>query len=171
MSMENELKIEKHAGVYTLTAVQQLPISLEEAWDFFSSPGNLEKITPGEMGFDIVSCSSEKMYPGQIITYKIGILPMIKSSWVTEITQVNAPYFFIDEQRHGPYSIWHHEHHFESNDYGTLMTDRVSYRIPAGFVGRMLHNLFIKKKLMSIFGFRMKTLDKQWSHGMVQEKV
>lgn len=155
------MQIKKHSGIYTLSLEQELNLSLSEAWDFFSSPDNLSKITPSEMGFKITSGPSEKAYPGQIITYRVGILPFIKSNWVTEITNVKHESFFIDEQRFGPYLMWHHEHWFEALPNGkTLMKDKISYKLPFGVLGHLAHSIFISKKLSQIFSFRIITLNK-----------
>jgi ligand-binding SRPBCC domain-containing protein len=154
----NNIDIKYHSGVYTLKTEQFLPVTIDEAWDFFSNPGNLAKITPEEMGFIITSGTLEQMFAGQIITYKIGIFPGIKTNWVTEITQVKEKAFFIDEQRFGPYKMWHHEHHFASTENGVLMTDRVTFKIPFGIFGRLAYLIFIKKKLYQIFSFRAKML-------------
>jgi len=150
----NKIKINYHSGVYTLKTSLNLPIQIDNAWDFFSNPGNLAKITPSEMGFQITSGEPGKMFAGQIITYKIGILPGIKSNWVTEITQVKENAYFIDEQRFGPYKMWHHEHHFNPVDGGIAMTDRVTFKIPFGIFGRLAYHLFIRRKLVQIFTFR-----------------
>ncbi len=147
-----------HSGIYTLTAETELPITIEEAWEFFSSPGNLSVITPPRMAFVITSGETEAMYPGQIITYKVSPIPLIRSNWVTEITQVEQGKFFVDEQRFGPYAMWHHEHHFVETKSGTLMKDKVSYKLPFGFVGKITHVLFVKKQLKSIFEFRERKL-------------
>ncbi|MGF7138915.1 SRPBCC family protein [Roseimarinus sediminis] len=152
------VKITKHSGIYTLEATQRLPMPLHEAWDFFSSPANLARITPPEMGFNITSGNTKKAYEGQIITYKIGILPFVKSNWVTEITRVRENEIFIDEQRFGPYRMWHHEHWFTADGDGTMMFDKVSYKIPFGWLGQLVHALFIKRKLRQIFTFRHHTL-------------
>lgn len=153
------IKFYSHSGIYTLMSSQELPISLEKAWEFFSSPANLQKITPKEMGFTITSKNKPKAYKGQIITYKIGILPFITSNWVTEITQVVKNQFFIDEQRFGPYKMWHHEHFFEQLPNGNvLMKDKISYKLPLGFLGKIAHALFIKQKLRTIFTYRFSTL-------------
>lgn len=156
------VEIKKHSGIYTLTVMQQLPIGLSEAWDFFSSPKNLEKITPEHMGFKITSGEPESMYPGQIITYKVAPLPGIKASWVTEITHVEKGKFFVDEQRFGPYSMWHHEHHFVENEKGVLMTDKVSYKIPFGFLGHIAQWLFVRRQLRGIFEYRIKVLEEKF---------
>jgi len=157
-SSEN-INIRYHSGMYTLSVKQQLAVSMDEAWEFFSSPENLSKITPSEMKFEITSGKPEKMFAGQIISYRIGILPMIKSHWVTEITQVKNKKYFIDEQRFGPYKMWHHEHHFKENQSGILMVDKVSYKIPFGFLGRIAHFLFIHSQLQKIFSYRIQILN------------
>lgn len=152
------ISIRKHSGVYTLTSQQWLPLSLEQAWEFFSRPDNLPEITPPRMGFRITSLPSEQVYAGQIITYKVSIFPMIRSNWVTEITHVSEGRSFIDEQRSGPYRIWHHEHRFESKDDGVLMTDKVTYKLPLGFLGRLFHGLLVKPSLLGIFKYRSEQL-------------
>lgn len=150
--------ISKHSGIYTLTVEQFLPISVEKAWDFFSSPKNLALITPKHMAFQITSDVPENMYPGQIITYKVSPLRGITTNWTTEITHVEHHKFFVDEQRFGPYSMWHHEHHFIQVENGIMMTDKVSYKIPFGFLGHIAQKLFVKKQLIGIFSFREKVL-------------
>jgi len=152
--------IKKHSGIYTLTTKQTVNVPITEAWEFFNSPQNLEKITPEEMGFTITSEVDKKAYEGQIITYRVGILPGIKQNWVTEITTVKKNVFFIDEQRFGPYKMWHHEHWFEELPNGkTLMSDKISYKLPFGFLGTIAQKLFIKKQLITIFEHRFKTLE------------
>ena len=155
------IHFKKHSGIYTLTAKQTIDVSLEKAWGFFSSPENLEKITPPHMGFKITTKVDKRAYAGQIITYKVGILPGIKLSWVTEITQVKDKEFFIDEQRFGPYAMWHHEHWFKELPNGkTLMEDKISYKIPFGILGHFAQLIFIKKQLKEIFEHRFVTLEK-----------
>ena len=143
---------------YSLKTEQKLPISLQEAWDFFSSPKNLSKITPKHMGFIITNQPSETMFEGQIITYKVSPLLGVKISWMTEITTVKENEYFIDEQRFGPYSLWHHRHHFYEIDGGIKMIDEVNYKLPFGFLGSIVHHLFVRKKLKSIFEYREKVL-------------
>jgi ligand-binding SRPBCC domain-containing protein len=155
--------IKSHSGIYTLEVKQFLKISIAEAWDFFSSPGNLSKITPPQMGFITTSGTPAKMYMGQIITYKVSPLAGIKMNWVTEITHVQEMRFFVDEQRFGPYRMWHHEHHFEVQGEGVLMTDRVSYKLPLGFFGRMAHGLFVKTQLKQIFEYRIAAMEKKYN--------
>lgn len=153
------ISFQAHSGIYTLEVKQFVNIPLSEAWDFFSSPGNLSKITPPQMGFIITSGTPAKMYPGQIITYKVSPFQGVKTNWVTEITHVSEENYFVDEQRFGPYRMWHHEHRFEVQGEGVLMTDRVSYKLPFGFFGRMAHSLFIRKQLSQIFEYRKTCLE------------
>jgi len=153
------MQITKHSGIYSFRVKQQLPLTIEKAWDFFSTPDNLAKITPAEMGFYITSKKGLKMFEGQIITYKIGILPFVKANWVTEITHVKENDYFIDEQRFGPYNMWHHQHQFTSNSTGVEMVDTVHFKLPFGFIGTIVYQLFIKKKLTTIFNHRRNTLE------------
>jgi ligand-binding SRPBCC domain-containing protein len=146
--------IKKHAGIYTLHAEQKLPISLNDAWEFFSNPENLEKITPPSMHFKITSGEIVPMYPGQIITYHVSPFPGYTTHWVTEITQVKEKHFFVDEQRFGPYKMWHHEHLFQEIADGTLITDKVSYKLPFGALGHLAHHLFVQGQLEHIFAYR-----------------
>lgn len=155
------ITFKSHSGIYTLEVKQSLNISLAEAWDFFSSPGNLAKITPQHMGFIITSGTPAKMHPGQIISYKVAPFPGFKTNWVTEITHVSEGRFFVDEQRFGPYRMWHHEHHFEMQGDGVLMTDRVSYKLPFGIFGRIAHALFVKEQLKQIFSYRIAAMEKE----------
>ena len=145
---------------YTLFCEQKLPISLEQAWDFFSSPLNLSKITPPSMNFVVTSHYTEntKMYEGMIITYKVSPLLGIKMNWMTEITTVKDGEYFIDEQRFGPFKFWHHEHHFETIDGGVLMKDRLSYGMPFGFIGQIVNSLAVEKQTTEIFAFREKAI-------------
>lgn len=141
--------------VYSLKTVQQIPVDVETAWDYFSQPKNLEDITPTELGFKITSQHhGERMYAGQIIEYTVKPMFGIPIYWMTEITHVVPLQFFVDEQRYGPYSLWHHQHHFKQVEGGVEMTDIVHYKIPFWFMGNIAHNLFIKKKLKDIFEFR-----------------
>ncbi len=148
-----------HSGISTLKVVQKIPISLESAWEFFSSPKNQAKITPSHMGFRITSeLKEEKMFPGQIISYKVYPFKGIATSWVTEITQVRDFQFFVDEQRFGPYAMWHHEHWFKAVPGGVELLDRVTYKVPLGLLGRIMEKLFIRKQLTTIFNYRHRKL-------------
>ena len=133
---------------------QKLPINLNEAWDFLSSPNNLELITPKSMDFNIIDWDKKKAYPGQIIQYTVKPLLGIKINWVTEITQVRDKEFFIDEQRFGPYTFWHHKHFIKEIEGGVIMEDVIHYKPPFGFIGVLLNFLFINSKLNSVFKYR-----------------
>jgi len=139
---------------------QFLKISLEDAWEFFSSPKNLNRITPGNMHFKILNEVPEKVYPGAMIIYDISPFLNIHFKWVTEITEVKHQEYFVDEQRKGPYRIWHHEHHFKKADGGVLMTDKLYYDIGKSFFGWMAGNLFVHKKVNAIFKYRSEQLKK-----------
>jgi ligand-binding SRPBCC domain-containing protein len=136
-----------------------LPISIAEAWDFFSSPKNLNDITPDDLGFRVTSPVLEKMHEGQIITYKVKLAPLVWVSWVTEIKAVDKESCFIDEQRFGPYKFWHHRHHFEAVDGGVMMRDVVHYAMPFGIIGTIAHAIFARRKLNWIFGYRKQVLE------------
>lgn len=146
---------------FKLQTVQRLPISLGEAWDFFSSPLNLKEITPPYLGFEVTSAFTPetKMYPGMIITYNVKPLLGVPMKWMTEITQVRQNEFFIDEQRVGPYKLWHHQHHFVEIPGGVEMTDIVHYQLPLGPLGQMFHGILVKPKLDEIFSYRFKVLE------------
>ncbi|MDX1680497.1 MAG: SRPBCC family protein [Akkermansiaceae bacterium] len=148
--------------LHTLKQEQFLPIPLEEAWDFFSSPENLDAITPDDLGFKITSPELETMYEGQIITYKVKLAPMIWVNWVTEIKALEEEVSFIDEQRFGPYAFWHHRHHFQEVDGGVKMTDLVNYGLPFGPFGAIAHGLFVRRKLKWIFGERRRILGERF---------
>jgi ligand-binding SRPBCC domain-containing protein len=151
---------------YYLKRKQFLPLSLDEAWVFFSNPKNLARITPATMKFDIrhISGTTNRMYAGQLISYRIQIMPFYSTNWLTEITHVNEPYYFVDEQRFGPYALWHHQHHFVPVDGGVEMTDEVTYAIPFGFIGRLANSLFVHKRLNAIFDYRQKVLKEIFSN-------
>ena len=144
----------------SLRFTQQLPVSLTEAWDFFSHPVNLEQITPDDMVFEVTSQVPDSVYEGLMITYKVSPLLRIKLNWCTEITHVRHEQFFVDEQRLGPFRIWHHEHHFEANENGVLMTDILTYHVGFGFIGVFADWLFVNRKVNQIFAFRRSTLEK-----------
>lgn len=132
-----------------------IPISLEKAWNFFSNPENLKVITPDHMGFKVTSEQILKgMYEGMIITYTVTPLLGISMNWMTEITHIKNQSFFVDEQRVGPYKVWHHQHHFKAIDGGVEMWDIVDYVLPLGFLGRILEPILVRPKLKEIFDFR-----------------
>ena len=152
--------------VYSLKTIQTIPVSLDTAWDFFSSPANLKDITPANMGFNIISQHhGEKMYAGQIIEYKVSPVLNIPLYWMTEITHVDDKKYFVDEQRFGPYSMWHHQHHFKVVDGGVEMTDIVHYKLPLWLLGNIANSLFVKKQLQGIFDYRFKKVEALFGKG------
>ena len=148
-------------ATYSFQTIQRIPISLEQAWDFFSNPANLQRITPDGMGFEIISqFHGNRMYPGQLIEYKVKPLLGVPLYWMTEITHVQDRLYFIDEQRFGPYALWHHQHHFKAIEGGVEMIDIVHYRIPLGMLGDIANRLLVRAKLKSIFDFRFEAVEK-----------
>jgi ligand-binding SRPBCC domain-containing protein len=145
--------------VHVLQQVQRLPISLEEAWQFFSQPKNLAVITPEKLNLKFTNeVYGEEIYPGQVITYKIKPLLGIPLFWMTEITHVDRLKFFVDEQRKGPYSLWHHQHHFKPIADGVEMTDIIHYSIPFGPLGNIGLPI-VKKQLHQIFSYRKQKVE------------
>lgn len=144
--------------LYQLHSKQALPISKKEAWDFLSNPENLKVITPEHMGFHILSGTDRPMFSGQIIQYKVSPFPGYTTKWVTEITHVNEGNYFVDEQRFGPYALWHHKHFIKEIDGGVEMEDIIDYKIPFGILGQLAHPLIVKKQLIEIFKHREQKL-------------
>jgi ligand-binding SRPBCC domain-containing protein len=144
--------------VYRLSSKQKLPISVEQAWNFLSNPKNLKTITPNYMSFDIISGDDKQMFAGQIIQYIVTPVFGIKTNWVTEITQVVDKKYFVDEQRFGPYALWHHKHFIKEIKGGVEMEDIIDYKVPLGFLGRLIHPVLVKPKLTEIFNYRTQKL-------------
>lgn len=146
--------------IYRLYEEQHITISINEAWEFFSNPQNLSLITPPELNFIITNNPDKDIYQGMLITYKLRPLFNFALNWVSEITAAHKPNYFIDEQRFGPYSFWHHRHSFIKTPDGVLMKDEVYYSLPLGIIGRILHMLVVKNKLKKIFKYRKEVLIK-----------
>jgi len=156
---------------HSIKTIQKISISLDKAWEFFSNPANLQAITPGTMGFKVISTHhGEVMYAGQIIEYTVKPVFNIPMYWMTEITQVKDKEYFIDEQRFGPYALWHHQHHFKEIPGGVEMTDIVHYKIPFWIFGKIANTLFIKNKLKEIFEFRYRKTEELLGKWMEEEK-
>lgn len=140
---------------------QQLNCDIENAWYFFSSPANLAKITPKDMGFTVLSdYNNEHIFEGMIIDYTVSPILKIPMKWKTKITQVNLKKSFTDFQEKGPYKYWNHFHEFIPNEKGVLIKDTVDYELPMGILGDIAHRVFVKKKLENIFSFRNEVLEK-----------
>jgi ligand-binding SRPBCC domain-containing protein len=164
-----KLNIEKHSGIYTLKSEQMINAEIHDVWNYFSNPANLDALTPPDMHFEITSGSPEAMYAGQIITYRIKVLPLFRTNWLTEISHVDEHKRFIDVQLTGPYKIWHHQHIFDKTEGGVLMTDIVSFKIPFGFIGKLFSKV-IKKQLFKIFRFRYDYITNQFIENLINLK-
>ena len=153
--------------LHSLTLTQFLKSDIATVWEFMSSPKNLALITPPAMSFQIIGKEEElkKMYPGQLIEYTIKPLLGIKMNWVTEITHVSENQFFVDEQRFGPYRLWHHKHSFKIVPGGVEMTDLLHYKLPLGWCGRVANAFFIKYKIKEIFDYRHQKLEELFNKG------
>ncbi|MBD0849349.1 SRPBCC family protein [Maribacter arenosus] len=143
--------------LYRLHSLQSLPIPKVKAWEFLSNPKNLATITPEHMGFHILSGGERDMFPGQIIQYKVIPFPGLSTRWVTEITHVLDGEYFVDEQRFGPYALWHHKHFLKTIPEGVVMEDIIDLKLPFGPLGRLVYPL-IKKQLIKIFAYREQKL-------------
>ncbi len=132
-----------------------IPVGKDEAWEFFSNPLNLDALTPASMAFsNVYPLDAPEVYPGMLIVHRVSPVPLVKLTWVTEITHVLPGERFVDEQRHGPFALWHHIHEFESTDEGTLVRDILYYALPLGFLGRIAHSLQVKGQIEEIFAYR-----------------
>ena len=153
--------------LHVLKTTQVLKSDMNTVWKFMSSPMNLARITPHYMGFQILSDEGDlkEMYPGQLIEYYVTPVMGIKMNWVTEITHVQDKHYFVDEQRFGPYTLWHHKHFLKEGPEGIEMTDIIHYKIPFGFIGRLANSLFIKNKVKEIFDHRYSILEELFNHG------
>jgi len=163
------VQIIKHeGGLYSLYAKQTVAKEIDLIWDFFRKPRNLNKLTPEDVEFKITSGKSDDFYEGKIISYKIRPFKMINLNWVTEISQVKEGFYFVDNQIFGPYKMWHHEHHFKSNGDGTTdIIDKVKYKLPFYILGRLMHKIFIKRKLVNIFMFRQKQINNLFNNPLL----
>ncbi len=146
------------ARLHRLECHQFLPLTPAAAWEFFSRPDNLARITPPDLGFAVTSPLPERMYAGMIVSYRITPFGGLRIPWITEITQVREPEFFVDEQRSGPYRFWHHQHHFRAVADGVEMTDLVHYQLPFGVIGDLLAGGLVERRVAAIFAWRRKVL-------------
>ena len=160
------VKIINHeGGLYTLYAKQTVATEIDLIWDFFRKPSNLNKLTPDDVEFKIISGKSDDFYEGKMISYKIKPFKMINFNWLTEISQIKEGSYFVDNQIFGPYKVWHHEHHFKSNDDGTTdIIDKVKYKVPFYILGKLIHKIFIRKKLFKIFMFRQNKINELFNN-------
>jgi len=146
--------------IHSIKSIQKIPAPLELVWDFYADHANLQLITPSYMRFEIISQNlNEKLHTGQVIEYKVRPMFKIPLYWMTVIKKVEAPIYFMDEQRKGPYSIWQHQHYFKAIEGGTEMTDIVLYKNPFGIIGELANGLLVKRKLRNIFEYRFKQME------------
>lgn len=145
--------------MYCLRQKQTLPISRSVLWNFVSSPENLNRITPPEMGFQIIGEASKQIASGDFIEYRVKVPVLGRISWLTEIKYVENGFSFVDEQRVGPYKLWIHHHRLLEVEGGTSMTDEIRYVLPFGYLGKFSHGLFVRRNLESIFRFRRQALE------------
>lgn len=152
------MAIQSSDTLHCLKRTQSLPIGLPEAWTFFSNPANLGRITPDWLAFSLTCPPLSVMYAGQILTYTIRPFPGLLLRWVTEITHAREPFFFVDEQRIGPYRFWHHQHIFQETKGGVEMSDIVHYALPLGPIGNLIHAVWVRRRLHGIFDYRREIL-------------
>jgi ligand-binding SRPBCC domain-containing protein len=151
--------------IHVLETQQRIPADLDTVWAFFATPRNLNEITPPDLHFSFVRGGEEPMYAGQVIEYRVTIFPCVAVRWLTQITHVEPGCRFIDEQRVGPYRLWIHEHRFEPVEGGVLMTDRVTYALPFGVLGRLVHSLVVRRRLEYIFAYRRRVIARIFGGG------
>ena len=151
--------------LYRLYRSQTVAAPLDEVWEYFSKPENLNELTPPDMDFEIVHYATEEMAAGQLIEYRVKFMPIFRSRWLTEIAHVEYQAYFVDEQRVGPYRFWYHEHHFTSVEAGTMITDHVTYALPFGIIGRMVHSLWVRRRLEGIFHYRAEKITQLFGTG------
>lgn len=148
--------------LYRLQTVHRIPVSLDEAWAFFSNPTHLSFITPPWLDFQLTNEAPEHIRPGTIITYTIRPIWRVPVHWVTEVTHMDAPHLFVDEQRFGPYRFWHHQHHFRPVEHGVEVEDLVHYMLPLGPIGALAHAATVQRRLQEIFEFRRQALTRRY---------
>lgn len=156
--------------MYQLKRTQLIRTDLQTCWEYFSAPANLHVITPDYIDFKVHTTVPERMYEGLIIRYTIRPILGIPLNWISEIKTIREGVYFVDEQRQGPYKMWHHEHHFKEVEDGVEMTDIISYSMPLGFIGKFVHWLFIGKQLEEIFDYRIKKVDELF-HSVQKDSV
>jgi ligand-binding SRPBCC domain-containing protein len=153
------------SAIYVLKRRQYIAADLPRVWAYFATPHNLNAMTPPDLQFEFVYGGDEPMYAGQVIEYRVTVFAGVRVRWLTEITHVEPMRRFIDEQRIGPYRLWIHEHRFESAEGGVWMTDQVTYALPFGLLGRLVHACFVRRRLEEIFDYRREVVERTFSGG------
>ncbi len=145
--------------MFQLQRKQQLNCDINTAWKFFSSPNNLADITPGDMDFIVKDELDQEIFVGMEINYTVSPIMRIPLKWKTIITEVDYEKSFVDFQAKGPFKLWNHKHEFFPNEQGVLMIDTVDYQLPFGVLGKIAHQLLVKKKLENIFNYRYDVME------------
>lgn len=148
--------------MYKVERAIRLPLSLQETWNFFSSPENLAEITPPEMKMEMLDKSSTSMYEGMVLRYKVSPLLGIKLNWTSEITKIEPLHYFVDKMIDGPFAIWHHQHFFEEAENGTIAKDVIHYKLPLGPIGKLFHPLLVKNNVNALFEYRKQKLEEKF---------
>jgi ligand-binding SRPBCC domain-containing protein len=154
---------------YLLRASQILPVPIEKAFSFFEKPEDLFEITPDWLDFKLVDAAVKgATYEGAEFDYTIRWLA-IKMKWHAKIVEYLSPEQFTDMQVRGPYALWNHLHTFETVPNGTLMRDLITYRLPFGFLGKIVHKFIVLKQLRDIFSYRAVRIA-EWANGILKSK-
>jgi ligand-binding SRPBCC domain-containing protein len=157
-------------AIFRLCKNTEIAAPLAEVWDFFARPENLDRLTPPELSFHIITPNLAAMYSGQLIEYKIKLLPFVRVKWLTEIKHVKEGEYFVDEQRFGPYKFWYHEHRFVQLADGRVhMQDQVSYDVGLGWIGVMINAMMIRRRLAYIFDYRQRLVEEIFKEKTEQE--
>lgn len=149
-----------------LERVIQLRAPLPRVWEFFADPRNLREITPPWLDFQLVSSPPPRMYPGLLLEYRVRPFPGPRWPWVTEITHIREGELFVDEQRIGPYRLWHHEHHFRSLGDRVEVRDLVLYVLPGGWLGQAALGRAVRSRLGAIFDYREHAIRRRFEEGV-----
>jgi ligand-binding SRPBCC domain-containing protein len=157
-------------AVHKLVSELYIPASVPLVWAFFCAPSNLQCLTPHYMKMRVTSGELPAViYAGQIITYKVSPLLGVPISWTTEITHVEPGRRFVDDQRRGPFKLWHHQHLFEPHGSGTSMIDIVHYEIPLWIAGEIAHRLFVRRQIEEIFEYRRRMIEQCFPRGTAEQ--
>ena len=148
--------------LHRLDRQQMVKKPIGDVFEFFEKPENLALITPPSLGFEIITPLPIEMKTGTLIDYTVKVQG-IPVRWTTMITEHDPPHKFVDVQLKGPYAFWHHTHTFKEVEGGTLMSDRVQYILPFGFLGRLVHALSVEGQLKHIFDYRGKIIEEQFA--------
>ena len=148
--------------IYQLFRRQVLKLTLQEAWDFFSSPYNLNTITPDFFHVTVTSKVPEKIYAGLMISYRMKAVFGIPMAWLSEVSHCEEPKRFVYQQRIGPFKFWSHEVCLTEQDQGIILEDIMFYAMPLGWLGEFINSVLIANKLEQIFDTRRDYFQNKW---------